>query len=156
MAYIKIDYSDDRVCGRYQTGPIVLVPTEKGERDLPHFYEIYEQTDTKLERPVIPELKRTGEYEIVTHLFSQDKRVDLDTEQSIVDYDHPGVLGISADTGTKNFTPGTSRYQWYKTNRRIYFQYREQDQPLKIECDLINTSPVSLDCQMFIEIHYRS
>lgn len=153
MAYIKVDYTDDRVYGRYYTGPLTIVPTKKEERSKGHFYNLYEQTDTKLERPVEPKLTRSGEYKIVCHIFLKDGGHEKHLNYSIIDVDHPGILGIQTATFVQHYVAGKSKNYWYKDAQSIYFHHTD---PLGIECDIINKSNEPIECQVFIEVHFCS
>lgn len=155
MAYIRVDYSDDRVYGRYQTGPIVILPTRKEDRGRAHFYDLYEQTDDKLQTAVHPHLTRTGEYKIVSHLFTKEKTAEKHLNSSYFNYDHPGVLGVQKPVYTESHVPGKSANTWYMDTQLIYYHHVEAN-PLDIECDLINTSNEPIDCRIFIEVHFLS
>lgn len=159
MAYIKVDYSDDRVFGRYHSGPIVVLPTNKDDQEYAHFYDIYEQTDTDLKTAIKPYLNRTGEYKIITHFFSNQKDVEKSLAYTIVNYQHAGVLGTSNATGEQRFVKltdgGENTSYWYRSERSIFY-FHSTSEGLQIELDVINTSTAPIDCRVFIEIHFLS
>lgn len=156
MAYIKVDYSDDRVYGRYQTGPIVVVPTAKADRRKAHYYDLYDQTDNKLQTPVHPHLTRTGRYKIIANIFTKDRAAERHLNSSYFNYDHSGILGVQKVEYTEHYVEGKSANVWFTDAQIIYYYYDEAN-PLEIECDLINTSNNEpIDCRIFVEVHFLS
>lgn len=153
MAYIKVDYSDDRVAGRYKTGPILVLPQEQ-------IYALYELDDLKCEKPLPVQnltLTRPGEYKTVLHMFTKQDNVDLfNTLEFSTIYASPaavnGTVWREHET-TKDAQFWEDSPHWCKA---IQYFYHNGLAPIEIRLEMNTTGDIVLDVDAYIEFHYLS
>lgn len=154
MAYIKVDVSDDRVEGRYKTGPIVVTPN-------PQEFALYNWSDTKCETPVTNRsLTRPGEYKIVLHIFSKQLKMDDDdlfatTEFGVILANTSIVSGLKwvENDQNKKRSVWSDYPQWCQCDQHVFI---DGSIPVPIEFNMNTLNHDVLECQCFVEYHYLS
>lgn len=155
MAYINVDFSDDRVAGRYHTGPIVIVPGESSQ-----IYPLYDLHDTKCEKPLDNlVLTRPGEYKTVLHVFAKQ---DIDIFQTLefsVIY-APSASSVLNGTAWRESKISKDRQFWENSPywcRMIQHFYNSGTAPIKISLDMNTIGTEVVECvEVCIEFHYLS
>lgn len=155
MAYIKVDYSDDRVYGRFRTGPFCIVPGQKSQ-----LVQLFDIDDIKCERPLEPrKLTRAGEYKSVLNIFTKQNIDAFKTLEFATIYAPNNISAINGSCW-KESKLTKDRQQWDNSTtwcKAYHHFYHTGAEPLEICFDVNTTGNEIVECvEVFIEFHYRS
>lgn len=143
---VVVNYVDDRVDARLMTGPLTIVPSSSLEKTSTHAYALYDAYDKKRETPKKVTLERIGRYEVILHVVSQQQ--------------DPKSLEISINLNglTASTTPNTADHSkpgrfW----RQITMHWLSMHPPIIVNhLTIINNLETNIECEILVEIHYRS
>lgn len=145
---VVVNYADDRVDARLVTGPLTILPSSSLEKKSLNTYPLYDAYDKNRETPKKVTLERIGKYEVILHISSQQD--DPKTlEMSI------SMHGLTASTTPKivdNSKPEHNRFWRYITMDWLILR-----PPAIINhITIVNNLETNIDCEILVEIHYRS
>lgn len=154
MAYIKVDFTDDRVMGRYRTGPIVILPGESSQ-----IFPLYDLSDVKCENMLEKlQLTRAGEYKTVLHIFTKQNIDIFQTLEFSVIY-APSSSGALNGTLWKESKMSKDNQFWENSPRwckATHHFYHSGLTPIEIHFDANTIGTEIVDCECFLEFHYLS
>ena len=138
MAYINVAVSNHGTESQYTTGKVTLV---KEKTTLP-LYSVYDEE----KKQAIPlKLNRCGKYELVIHIFTNNKDEDM---EYFVGYNHGDIIRIQ-EREEKDMAPLYG--EW---TEGYYYLFTRRETTLEFKALSKNRS--GTDCEFFIDVHYRS
>lgn len=153
MSYIAVNILDDRVDGRYTSGPLVI-PPNISEKE-PFNCALFDLVDQKREKEIDVQLTRAGKYEIIVHMvqsrplsgrghFSLLRSNWKKHAAAVSAWNNKSVNGVDEKNGLPI---------WDEHSQYIYV--RQPSLPLNLA--VWNNSPtLAAECEIFVEVHFKS